>query len=54
MKALYPGDPDQVGGCRLVRRLVARLVRRLGAGGMGWVFPGRSAGGRHGPLPSVR
>lgn len=50
MKALHPGDPDQLGGCPLV----GRLVGRLGAGGRGQVFPGRSAVARHRPLPSVR
>lgn len=38
MEALQPGDPDRVGGYR--------LVGRLGAGGMGQVFLGYSAGGR--------
>ncbi|MCM2393661.1 serine/threonine-protein kinase [Streptomyces albipurpureus] len=38
MEALQPSDPDRVGGYR--------LVGRLGAGGMGQVFLGYSAGGR--------
>ncbi|MFF0451292.1 serine/threonine-protein kinase [Streptomyces sp. NPDC004609] len=38
MEALQPSDPDRVGGFR--------LVGRLGAGGMGQVFLGYSAGGR--------
>ncbi|MFD7064854.1 serine/threonine-protein kinase [Streptomyces sp. NPDC059906] len=38
MEALQPGDPDRIG--------TYRLVGRLGAGGMGQVFLGRSAGGR--------
>ncbi len=35
---LQPGDPDRVGPYR--------VIRRLGSGGMGHVFLGRSAGGR--------
>ncbi|MFL9657230.1 serine/threonine-protein kinase [Streptomyces sp. PB17] len=38
MEALKAGDPDRIGAYR--------LVGRLGAGGMGQVFLGRSAGGR--------
>ncbi|MEU5398027.1 serine/threonine-protein kinase [Streptomyces sp. NPDC005963] len=38
MEALQPGDPERVGGYR--------LVGRLGTGGMGEVFLGYSAGGR--------
>ncbi|WP_150130605.1 serine/threonine-protein kinase, partial [Streptomyces sp. 150FB] len=38
MKSLQPGDPASIGGYR--------LLGRLGAGGMGEVFFGRSAGGR--------
>ncbi len=38
MDPLQPGDPRQVGGYR--------LLGRLGAGGMGQVFLGRSPGGR--------
>jgi Flp pilus assembly protein TadD len=38
MQELQPGDPEQVGPYR--------LVGRLGSGGMGRVFLGRSAGGR--------
>jgi serine/threonine protein kinase len=46
MEALQPGDPDRVGGYR--------LVGRLGAGGMGQVFLGRSAGGRPVAVKLVR
>ncbi|MET8664144.1 serine/threonine-protein kinase [Streptomyces tendae] len=38
MEALKAGDPERIGAYR--------LVGRLGAGGMGQVFLGRSAGGR--------
>src|SRR5262249_39628052 len=38
MDALQPGDPERVGGYR--------LLGRLGAGGMGQVFLGESPGGR--------
>src|SRR5690348_14273408 len=38
MKPLRPGDPQRIGGYR--------LLRRLGGGGMGQVFLGRSRGGR--------
>jgi WD40 repeat protein len=38
MKSLQPGDPASIGGYR--------LLGRLGAGGMGEVFFGRSVGGR--------
>ncbi|WP_131738743.1 serine/threonine-protein kinase [Actinomadura roseirufa] len=38
MVPLQPGDPDQVGDYR--------LLHRIGAGGMGQVFYGRSRGGR--------
>ncbi|GHJ36589.1 WD40 repeat domain-containing serine/threonine protein kinase [Streptomyces sp. TS71-3] len=38
MDPLQPGDPDRIGGYR--------LTGRLGAGGMGVVYFGRSAGGR--------
>ncbi|MGW7469590.1 serine/threonine-protein kinase [Streptomyces xantholiticus] len=46
MEALQPGDPDRVGDYR--------LVGRLGAGGMGQVFLGRSAGGRPVAVKLVR
>ncbi|MCX4672584.1 serine/threonine protein kinase [Streptomyces sp. NBC_01381] len=46
MEALQAGDPDRVGGYR--------LVGRLGAGGMGQVFLGRSAGGRPVAVKLVR
>jgi serine/threonine protein kinase len=46
MEALQPGDPGHVGGYR--------LVGRLGAGGMGQVFLGRSAGGRPVAVKLVR
>jgi serine/threonine protein kinase len=46
MDPLLPGDPVQVGGYR--------LLGRLGAGGMGEVFLGRSAGGRQVAVKLVR
>jgi Protein kinase domain len=46
MDPLQPGDPDRVGGYR--------LVGRLGGGGMGQVFLGRSAGGRPVAVKVVR
>ncbi|MER5768304.1 serine/threonine-protein kinase [Streptomyces sp. NPDC001985] len=46
MEALRPGDPERVGGYR--------LVGRLGSGGMGDVFLGRSAGGRPVAVKVVR
>ncbi|TGB10309.1 serine/threonine-protein kinase [Streptomyces sp. MZ04] len=46
MEALQAGDPDRVGGYR--------LVGRLGSGGMGQVFLGRSAGGRPVAVKLVR
>ncbi|MGW7357188.1 serine/threonine-protein kinase [Streptomyces sp. NPDC054802] len=46
MEALQPGDPERMGDYR--------LVARLGAGGMGQVFLGRSAGGRPVAVKVVR
>ncbi|MFE2499128.1 hypothetical protein [Streptomyces scopuliridis] len=46
MKALRAGDPEQVGPYR--------LVGRLGSGGMGSVFLGRSRGGRTAAVKVVR
>jgi hypothetical protein len=46
VEALQPGDPDRIGDYR--------LVARLGAGGMGQVFLGRSAGGRPVAVKVVR
>jgi serine/threonine protein kinase len=46
MEPLQPGDPGQVGGYR--------LVGRLGAGGMGQVYLGRSAAGRQVTVKLVR
>ncbi|GAA4978959.1 serine/threonine-protein kinase [Streptomyces hyderabadensis] len=46
MEALQAGDPDRIGAYR--------LVGRLGAGGMGQVFLGRSAGGRPVAVKVVR
>ncbi len=46
MDPLLPDDPDQVGGYR--------LLGRLGGGGMGQVFLGRSAGGRPVAVKMVR
>ncbi|MER8068999.1 serine/threonine-protein kinase [Streptomyces sp. NPDC094034] len=46
LKALRPGDPDRVGPYR--------IVGRLGSGGMGSVFLGRSRGGRAVAVKVVR
>jgi hypothetical protein len=46
MDPLRPGDPDQIGGYR--------LVGRLGAGSMGQVFLGRSAAGRQVAVKLIR
>lgn len=46
METLVPGDPQRIGPYR--------LVARLGAGGMGQVFLGRTAGGRTVAVKTVR
>ncbi|HSA53016.1 MAG TPA: ABC transporter substrate-binding protein [Yinghuangia sp.] len=46
IQALRPGDPDEVGGYR--------VIARLGTGGMGQVFLGRSASGRLVAIKVVR
>jgi len=46
MDSLQPGDPDAVGGYR--------LLGRLGSGGMGQVFLGSSPGGRRVAVKLIR
>ena len=46
MEPLQPGDPTVLGGYS--------LIARLGAGGMGWVFLGRTRGGRTVAVKAIR